>query len=103
LQELQDRARDVQMLKFGMLIDLEKLERLGVNKLADELSEKAQKDEYRRIKEVAVFNKEIVRQQELLTVQTKENTVKLEKIVKLKQQKNFIENSLNEIQSTVVR
>lgn len=56
LQELQDRARDVQMLKFGMIIDLEKLEKLGVNKVADELLEKAQKEDIKRINEIAVIN-----------------------------------------------
>ena len=56
LQELEERARDVQMLKFGMIIDLEKLERLGVNRVADELREKAQKEDTKRIKDIAAIN-----------------------------------------------
>ena len=39
-RELGARARDVQMLKFGQLIDLERLEATGVNKPAEELREK---------------------------------------------------------------
>jgi len=33
------------MLKFGQIIDLEKLERMGVNKNAEELKEKLNKNE----------------------------------------------------------
>ena len=40
--------------------------------------------------------------QELLVDETRKNTVKLETVVKLKEQKNFIEDSLNQGQSTVV-
>ncbi|KAJ3110144.1 Cilia- and flagella-associated protein 44 [Phlyctochytrium bullatum] len=52
LAELDMRATDVQMLKFGKIIDLEKLERMGVNKNADELREKLQKEDNKRSKEV---------------------------------------------------
>jgi hypothetical protein len=52
LQEYEMRAHDVQMLKFGKVIDLEKLERMGVNKNADELREKIQKEDQRREKEL---------------------------------------------------
>lgn len=41
------------MLKFGKVIDLEKLEKMGVNKIADDLKEKLQKDELKRMKELA--------------------------------------------------
>ena len=50
--ELEARATDVQMLKFGQMIDLEKLERMGINRNADEIREKIQKEDNRRIKEL---------------------------------------------------
>ena len=40
LRELDARARDVQLLKFGQVIDLERIESVGVNKAAEELREK---------------------------------------------------------------
>lgn len=40
------------MLKFGHIIDLEKLERMGVNRNADELREKLAKEDAKRLKEV---------------------------------------------------
>jgi alpha-amylase/alpha-mannosidase (GH57 family) len=52
LSELEARARDVQLLKFGQIIDLEKLERLGINRNADELREKIQKEDQKRLHEL---------------------------------------------------
>jgi hypothetical protein len=53
--ELDQRLYEVQMLKFGRIIDLEKLEKLGVNKTADELREKLVKEEYRNARELEAF------------------------------------------------
>ncbi len=51
--ELTAKARDVQMLKFGQIVDLEKLEKLGVNKAADELKEKLLREDHQRIRQLA--------------------------------------------------
>ena len=51
--ELSAKARDVQMLKFGQVVDLEKLEKLGANKVADEVKEKLQREDYQRVKELS--------------------------------------------------
>ena len=45
LRELDARLRDVQMLKFGQVIDLERIESVGVNKPAEELRERIKKIE----------------------------------------------------------
>ena len=45
LRELDARARDVQLLKFGQVIDLERIESVGVNKAAEELKERIKKVE----------------------------------------------------------
>ena len=42
LRELDARARDVQLLKFGQVIDLERIESVGINKAAEELKVKSQ-------------------------------------------------------------
>ncbi|KAI8930034.1 hypothetical protein BC831DRAFT_164480 [Entophlyctis helioformis] len=101
LQELSDRARDVQMLKFGQIIDLEKLERLGVNKTADELREKLQREDNRRLKELHEWDGKINGLKERLTDITKENTLKLETLVQLKEQKYRLEDALNTSQASV--
>nr|KAJ3422153.1 Cilia- and flagella-associated protein 44 [Polyrhizophydium stewartii] len=101
LQELSDRARDVQMLKFGQTIDLEKLERLGVNKTADELREKLQREDNKRLKEATEFDGEIESLKERLTNVTRDNTLKLETLVQLKEQRSELEDSLNASQASV--
>jgi hypothetical protein len=56
LAELEKRAYNVQMLKFGQIIDLEKLERMGINKAADELRDKLQKEDVKRSKELEKYD-----------------------------------------------
>ena len=53
VSELTAKNRDVQMLKFGQIVDLEKLEKLGANRVADEVKEKLQKEDIQRIREIA--------------------------------------------------
>ncbi|KAJ3323577.1 Cilia- and flagella-associated protein 44 [Boothiomyces sp. JEL0866] len=99
--ELSERARDVQMLKFGQIVDLEKLERLSVNKTADELKEKLQKEDLRRLKEVAEVDHKIRDEKEKLISVIKENTNKLENLVDLQRQKSNLEKALNVSQTVV--
>ena len=44
------------MLKFGRIVDLEKLEKLGVNRNAEELKEKILKDDAIRIKDLSTWD-----------------------------------------------
>ena len=55
LTELEGRLYQVQMLKFGRTIDLERLEKLGFNKTADELREKLLKEDAKRTKEMDLW------------------------------------------------
>ncbi|KAI8897709.1 WD40-repeat-containing domain protein, partial [Globomyces pollinis-pini] len=99
--DLTARARDVQMLKFGQIIDLEKLEKLGSNKTADELKEKIEKEDLRRIKEVAEMNKKIREHKSRLTDVIRKNSNNLENLVELQEKKNSLETSLNMSQTVV--
>ena len=89
------------MLKFGRLIDLERLEKLGVNKNADELKEKIQRDEIKRSKELGEWDFKIGAYREDLTSVIKENTVRLETLGNLTEAKKKLEDSLNYNQATV--
>ncbi|TPX71174.1 hypothetical protein SpCBS45565_g01378 [Spizellomyces sp. 'palustris'] len=95
LQELEARATDVQMLKFGHIIDLEKLERMGVNKGADELREKLAKEDAKRLKEVEELEVQLNRLKEEITDVTRENTVRLESLVDLTDARQKLEEQLN--------
>ena len=45
--------KQMQLLKFGRLVDLEKLENLTVNKVAEELKEQLRSQEFANAKEIA--------------------------------------------------
>lgn len=101
LEDLDRRAYEVQMLKFGKVIDLDKLERMGVNKNAEELREKLLKDDLRRTQELNQAQKEIDKRKERLDSVIKENTSRLDKIVELRETDIRLEESLNAGQSAV--
>ncbi|KAJ3045333.1 Cilia- and flagella-associated protein 44 [Rhizophlyctis rosea] len=101
LQELSSRATDVQMLKFGQIIDLEKLERMGVNRIADELRDKLAKEDVKRMRELGGWDEKINELKEELTELTRENTVRLERLVDLTEEKGRLEDALNESQGSV--
>ncbi|KAI9094906.1 hypothetical protein DFS34DRAFT_227574 [Phlyctochytrium arcticum] len=101
LQELEARATDVQMLKFGQIIDLEKVERMGVNKSADELREKLAKEDAKRLKEVEIIEAEIERLREAFIEVTRENTLRLESLVDLTDTRQKLEEQLNASQLSV--
>ncbi|KAI8820502.1 uncharacterized protein EV422DRAFT_496817 [Fimicolochytrium jonesii] len=101
LHELEARAVDVQMLKFGKIIDLEKLERMGFNKNADELREKLTKEDAKRMKELEELQLQINKLKVRLTEVTRENTLRLENLVDLTDTKQSLEEALNTAQSSV--
>ena len=49
---MEDKVQQIQMLKFGRLVDLEKLETVSVNRVAEELKEKLREQEARTAKEI---------------------------------------------------
>jgi hypothetical protein len=51
LNALNTKAHEVQMLKFGRLVDLEKLEKIGINKNAEDFREKIEKEDAKRLAE----------------------------------------------------
>ena len=59
LRELEARSRDVQMLKFGQEVDLDVLEKMGVNKTAEELREQLKQLEKKNAKELRAWQKQI--------------------------------------------
>ncbi|KAJ3223187.1 Cilia- and flagella-associated protein 44 [Clydaea vesicula] len=101
LEDMEGRAYDVQMLKFGKVIDLEKLERMGVNKNAEELREKLLREDQKRLKELKLAEVQISLRKEKLTELIKDNTERLENKVSLTEQNKRLEDSLNTSQCSV--
>ncbi|KAI9145545.1 hypothetical protein BKA69DRAFT_442216 [Paraphysoderma sedebokerense] len=99
LAELEERSNEVQILKFGQIIDLEKLERIGVNKTANELRSKLQEQDVQNLKEIHIANAEVTKLKDELTQATIQNTLKLDMLVQLTNKLCKLENTLNHFQS----
>ena len=54
--ELEEKVRNMLMLKFGRLVDLEKLETVTVNRTVEELKEKLRQQESKSAAEMAKWN-----------------------------------------------
>ena len=54
--ELEEKVRNMLMLKFGRLVDLEKLETVTVNRTVEELKEKLRQQESKSAAEIAKWN-----------------------------------------------
>ena len=56
IDELEEKVRNMLMLKFGRLVDLEKLETVSVNRTVEELKEKLRQQESKSAAEIAKWN-----------------------------------------------
>jgi len=102
LRELEARSRDVQMLKFGQEVDLDVLEKMGVNKTAEELREQLKQLEKKNAKELRAWQKQIDQAAGELAGVTKQNTEKLERVAELTAAQHRLEKELNSTQSRMV-
>ncbi|GBG93046.1 hypothetical protein CBR_g58401 [Chara braunii] len=101
--ELEARAHDVQMLKFGQVIDLELLDRVNCQKGSDELKDELTKQSAQHAKEIAHWNQRIHDAGEQLAKLTQENTACLEKAADLTQLQRSLESVLNATQTTLMK
>ncbi|KAJ1567975.1 Cilia- and flagella-associated protein 44 [Cladochytrium tenue] len=101
LAELEARAADVQALKFGREVDLEKLERLGINRAADELRERLAREEAEQQKELREWETKVEDAKREFTLVTRKNTDLLERLVELTRSKQDLDESLEASQRNV--
>jgi len=101
IAELDARAYDVQMLKFGQLIDLEMLDRVGSNKGAEELKEQLAKQEAVFAAETKKWNAKLAQSQAELTNLTAENTACLNAVAELTDTQKQLEGVLNSTQGAL--
>jgi len=101
ITELEARAYDVQMLKFGQLIDLEMLDRMGSNKGAEELKEQLGKQEQAHAAEAGRWKGKISSAQNELTTLTADNTACLNAVAELTNTQKQLEGVLNSTQNTL--
>jgi len=102
LLELEARARDVQILKFGQEVDLDVIEGMSVNKTADELRAALKKLEARGERELAAWEQRLTEAAAELSRVTKANTEKLARVAELTRTQHRLESELNAAQSKMV-
>ena len=74
IADLDQRAYNVQMLKFGQEIDLELLDRIGTTRGAEELQEQLKAQEASQARELRQWDRKIEQMQDQMMSLTMENT-----------------------------
>jgi len=101
IKELDSKVEQIQMLKFGRLVDLEKLETVSVNRVAEELKAKLEEQAKSNSKEISEWDKMIDGHQSELTKLIRENTRRLDSYTILLQKNKDLQNKLNSRQKNL--
>ncbi len=88
-------CEDVQMLKFGQIIDLSILSKVGEDEGAAELRAKLKMLEESSVKKLTEWDRKISAAKDEMSKVTQQNTVWLEKVARLTQAQYQLENQLN--------
>jgi len=102
LRELDARARDVQMLKFGQVINLEAIESVGVNKGAEELKDRIKSVEIAQDRALTAMQAKLKQSKLELKRATDESSKSLNTVASLFEQQHQLENALNNKQQQKV-
>jgi len=102
LRELDARARDVQMLKFGQVINLEAIESVGVNKGAEELKERIKSVEVSQDRALQAMQAKLKQAKLDLKRATEQSSESLDTVATLFEQQHQLENALNNKQQQKV-
>lgn len=94
IESLVSKCTDLQMLKFGQVIDLDAIEKLGSSKTVDEIISKISQQEQQYRKQQAAVKKSITNEQETLWKITRENTALLAQIATLTEKQQLLESQL---------
>ncbi|KAL0481967.1 flagella-associated protein 44 [Acrasis kona] len=101
-QTWKDKVREVQLLKFGRVINLEELEKATVDMESEELKQILQQSEDDSHKELARWDQRLNEYKERLTKITNENTDLLKQLATLRREQQTLENELDASQKTMV-
>jgi len=89
------KCDDLQMLKFGQIIDLEALDKVSVSKTVDDLNEKIRVEELKNDRQLSTMKRNHQQYRETLLRATQENTKLLQSIAELSQRQFKLEKELN--------
>merc|ERR1711869_185130 len=95
IEALQRKFEDIQLLKFGQVIDLDLLERTGGNKYVQELTQKVEEVEADCANQLTALRKKIESAKMKLGSATKENTSLIEQITQMGYSQLALDQALN--------
>lgn len=100
--ELERRVNEMMLLKFGQVVDLDRLEGLGTNRIVEELRGKLSALEHRTSQELAELEAQMDTERHRLVAVTQENTQRLNQLHELLTTQTQLEQKLNARQKSMV-
>lgn len=102
IAKLNAKANEAMMLKFGRVVDLDRLEGLSVNHIVEELRSKLRSLEEKAGNDLALLSRNIDAEKQRLAQITRENTRRLNRENELITAKQKLEDNLNARQKSMV-
>ncbi|XP_064651335.1 cilia- and flagella-associated protein 44-like isoform X2 [Lineus longissimus] len=99
--EMEEQCNQMMLLKFGRIVDLEKLETVTVNRQLEELKEKLRQSETECAAEMVLWEEKIERRKDRITDLIRENTNRLEQLNMLLGEKKDYEGELDSRQKNL--
>jgi len=95
IEDLEAKFQDIQMLKFGQVVDLDLIERSAPNKIVQELQEKVVEAEAEQRRRLQEWERKIEKQKKELAKVTDDNTSLMEQIVSMGYSQMQLDAALN--------
>ena len=102
IEELNTECDQMMLLKFGRIVNLEKLEMVTVNRLLEELKEKYRQTEMFCDREISQWEIAIQQHKENITMLTRDNTRRIQQMTMLLGEQKNIEEALEAKQKKLV-
>ncbi|XP_022090775.1 cilia- and flagella-associated protein 44-like isoform X2 [Acanthaster planci] len=101
ITELEEKCNEMMRQKFGRIIDLEKLETVGVNRTVEELKEKLRLNELANANELQKWDSKIEAKKARITELIEENTLRLQQLTMLVGENKNLEKALDARQTNL--
>lgn len=100
--ELEGKVKEMMLLKFGQVVDLDRLEGLGTNRIVEELRGRLHALEHSARQDMAELEAQVETERHRLVAVTRENTHRLDQLHELLTAQTQVEQRLNGRQKSIV-
>ena len=100
--ELEGKVKEMMLLKFGQVVDLDRLEGLGTNRIVEELRGRLRALEHSARQDMAELEAQVETERHRLVAATRENTHRLDQLHELLTAQTQVEQRLNGRQKSIV-